>query len=337
MINSNWSPVAAGLLTLSLFSLLLCLGLVSRPADLPRLSIAVSRTPLSAPIYIAAHQGFFRNQGVDIELHEVIGGHRSYTLMAEGGADLATSSESVIMFQSFNNNTFSVIASMVSSDNDTKLITTTDSTLRSAYDLSGARIAVTTRSASEYFLHSVALMHGIDADSLQMRETRPEQMSRDLLDNSDIQALSLWEPYGYKVMKALGEKAVLLSTKGLHTTSFNLLGLKQTLETHPQAILATLRALNQAADFIQRDPAGAKRIIQQQLSLDPEFIDWVWPDYNFRLGLGQSLLISLDNAARWAQLSGAIEPQPIPDYRALLDNRFLRQITPQALDQYAHP
>ncbi len=322
------SLASLSLLAMSLLSLALALGLLSRPAERPQLSIAVSRTPLSAPVYIAAALGYFRNQGVDIELREVIGGHRSFDLMMNGAADLATSSESVVMFHSFDNSDFSVIASFVSSDNDLKLITTTDKSLRSASDLTHARVAVTRRSASEYFLHSMALMHGVNTDTLQMRETTPEQMSRDLLDNGDIQALSLWEPYGYEVTQALGEKAVLLPTKGLHTTSFNMLARKQTLATQPQAILATLRALNQAADFIQRDPAGAKAIIQRQLSLEAEFVAWVWPDYNFRLGLGQSLLISLENAARWAQLSGAIEPQPLPDYRALLDDQFLRQIHP---------
>jgi NitT/TauT family transport system substrate-binding protein len=121
-----------------------------------------------------------------------------------------------------------------------------------------------------------------------------------------------------------------MPTKGLQTTSFNLLALNQTIEAKPEAILATLRALDQAADFIQREPASAKAIIQRQLSLESDFVDWVWPDYNFRLGLGQSLLIALDSAARWAQTSGAIEPQPLPDYRSLLDNRFLRQIHPDA-------
>ncbi|ANG62974.1 hypothetical protein A8C75_11085 [Marinobacterium aestuarii] len=332
MIKSNWSPVSAGLLILSLLSLALALGILSRPTQLPQLSIAVSRTPLSAPIYIAAAQGYFRDQGLDIELREVIGGIRSFDLMASGGADLATSSESVVMFNSFNSRNFSVIASFVSSDNDIKLITTADSTLRSPYDLTGAGVAVTPHSSSEYFLHNVALMHGIDTTTLNMRETSPENMTLELLESGETQALSLWEPYGYQVMQALGEKAVLLPTKGLHSTSFNLLALNDTLARHPNEIVATLRALNQAADFIERDPAGAKIIIQRQLQLEPAFIEWVWPDYNFRLGLGQSLLIGLDSAARWAQSSGAIEPQPLPDFRSMLDNRFLRQITPEAQD-----
>jgi NitT/TauT family transport system substrate-binding protein len=130
-------------------------------------------------------------------------------------------------------------------------------------------------------------------------------------------------------MQALGEKAVLLPTKGLHSTSFNLLALNSTIEAQPQVLLATLKALDQAADFIQRDPVGAKQIIRRQLALEPGFVEWVWPDYNFRLGLGQSLLTSLDSAARWAVTTGAVEPQPLPDFRPLLDNRFLRQMTPQ--------
>ncbi len=332
MIKHNESAIAAGLLALSLLGLALAVILLSRPTQLPQLSIAVSRTPLSAPVYIAAAQGYFRAQGVDIELREVIGGYRSYDLMASGGADLATSSESVVMFHSFDNSNFSVIASFASSDNDIKLVTTADSPLRSPYDLTGAQVAVTPRSASEYFLHNIALMHGIDTSTLRTHETLPENMTRALLESSEAQALSLWEPYGYKMMQALGEKAVLLPTKGLHSTSFNLLALNDTLARHPNAILATLRALNQATDFIERDPTGAKAIIQRQLQLEPAFVEWVWPDYHFRLGLGQSLLIGLDSAARWAQRSGAIEPQPLPDFRTVLDNRFLRQITPEAQD-----
>ncbi|MCP8686731.1 ABC transporter substrate-binding protein [Marinobacterium sedimentorum] len=332
MIKSNESAISAGLLALSLLSLGVAVGVLSRPTILPQLSIAVSRTPLSAPVYIAAAQGYFRDQGVDIELQEVIGGNRSYDLMANGGADLATSSESVVMFHSFDNSDFSVIASFASSDNDIKLITTTNSPLRSPYDLTGARVAVTPHSSSEYFLHNVALMHGIDTRTLNLRETTPENMTLELLESGEIQALSLWEPYGYKLMQALGEKAVLLPTKGLHSTSFNLLALNDTLARYPNAIVATLRALDQAAEYIERDPAGAKTIIRRQLQLEPAFVEWVWPDYNFRLGLGQSLLIGLDSAARWAQSSGAIEPQPLPDFRSMLDNRFLRQITPEAQD-----
>jgi NitT/TauT family transport system substrate-binding protein len=175
-------------------------------------------------------------------------------------------------------------------------------------------------------------MHGIDTRTLNLRETTPENMTLELLESSESQALSLWEPYGYKLMQALGEKAVLLPTKGLHSTSFNLLALNDTLARYPNAIVATLRALDQAAEYIERDPAGAKTIIRRQLQLEPAFVEWVWPDYNFRLGLGQSLLIGLDSAARWAQSSGAIEPQPLPDFRSMLDNRFLRQITPEAQD-----
>jgi NitT/TauT family transport system substrate-binding protein len=327
--TSRPTAISATLLAVSLAALTLALYLLARPAELPRLSIAVSRTPLSAPIYIAATQGYFRDQGVDIELREVIGGLRSYADMAAGQADLATSSESVVMFRSFEHKNFSVLASFVSSDNDIKLIATSEGRLRTPFDLAGSRVAVTAHSSSEYFLHSVALMHGIDTRTLQIIETQPENMTRQLLDESTVEALSVWEPYSYEVMQALGEKAVLLPTKGLHSTSFNLLALNSTIEAQPQALLATLKALDQAADFIQRDPVGAKQIIRRQLALEPGFVEWVWPDYNFRLGLGQSLLTSLDSAARWAISTGAVAPQPLPDFRPLLDNRFLRQMTPQ--------
>lgn len=321
---------ALALISLSLLAVVVALALINRPAlPLQRLTIAVSTSPLSAPVYIAAQRGYFRNQGLAVELIEVPGGNLSFDLMIEGQADLATSSESVVMFRSFERQDFRVLASFVSSDNDVKLLASADGPIRHLRDLAGARVAVIDDSSSEYFLHNVALMHGIDHNEIETLPLQADEMSAALLEQNRVQALSTWEPFGYEVVKALGEKAVVLPGKGLYSLNFNLVTRQDTLQVRADALLAFLKALDQGIEFMHRDPSAAQAIIRTRLGLEPGFINWLWPDYNFRLGMGHSLLISLDSAARWALATGAVAPQPPPDFRRLLDSRLLQQVVPE--------
>ncbi|GGO85687.1 ABC transporter substrate-binding protein [Marinobacterium nitratireducens] len=328
MHSTRLTRPATLLLALGLATLGLALGLLNRPAiPLEKLSIAVARTPLSTPIFVAADRGYFRQQGLDVELHEVIGGNRAFDQLIEGRTDLATSSDSVIMFNSFERRDFTVLASFVTSDNDIKLIASTDGPLRSVIDLAHHRIATTPGSSSEYFLHSIALMHDIDGSRLETRAINPENMSANLLDGH-VEALSTWEPYAYQTVRALGEKAVVLPTRGLHSINFNLLALDSTVTTRRETLAAALRALDQSIDFMHLNPGQARKIARDRLGLEADFIEWVWPDYNFRLGLPNSLLIALDSGARWALNNGHVKAQPLPDFRHFLDGSLLQQVIP---------
>ncbi|NVK41374.1 MAG: ABC transporter substrate-binding protein [Oceanospirillaceae bacterium] len=328
MKTAPLSRPAMLLLAISLTVLGIAYVLLRQPSTpLAKLSIAVSRTPLSTPIYVAAAKGFFRQQGLDVALDEIIGGNRAFDRMIEGHADLATSSDSVVIFRSFQRRDFVVLASFVTSDNDVKLLASADGPLRDADDLANSRIAVTPQSASEHFLHNVALMHGIGSETIDTLDVNPEDMDAGLLENN-IQALSTWEPYGYTIARELGEKAVVLPTRGLHSTSFNLIATEATLQGKREFLVAAMRAIDQAIDFMHQNPKQAQAIIRQQLDLETGFVDWVWPDYNFRLGLPSSLLISLDSGARWALNNGHVEPQPLPDFRELLDGSLLQQVIP---------
>lgn len=324
--------IAAGLLLTSIITLISAVGLMQRSERLQPLSIAVSRTPLSAPVYIAAANGYFRDQGLAVTLVEFIGGNRSFSAMIAGKTDLATSSDSVVMFRSFERRDFAVLASFVASDNDIKLLASADGPVRTPADLAGGTVAITPHSASDYFLHSVALMYGLRPGDLDTVAAAPEAMSAQMLEQDRVQALSVWEPYAYQITRALGEKAVLLPTKGLHSTRFTLVVRRSVLQTHPDAMVSFLRAMDRAIEYLHRNPQHSRAIIRDRLGVEPGFLEWVWPDYNFRLGLGHSLLISLDSAARWAVATGAIKPQPLPDFRQLLDSRPLHEVVPNTDD-----
>ena len=57
----------------------LALSLVSACSMAQDLTIAVSRTSLSLPLYVAESQKFFADEGLSVQTRECIGGQRSLT------------------------------------------------------------------------------------------------------------------------------------------------------------------------------------------------------------------------------------------------------------------
>ena len=102
--------------------------------------MAISSTPLSAPFIIAIENGYFTQQGVKPIPTLYQGGHRTISAVFAGDADIATSSEAVVMFNAFKRNDFRVLATFVSSDNDNKILAPVDRNIKSIGDLRGRKI-----------------------------------------------------------------------------------------------------------------------------------------------------------------------------------------------------
>jgi hypothetical protein len=69
-------------------------------------TIAVSKTPLSTPFYVAKSINAFEETCVSVEYEAVIGGRAAFEKVMTGMVDFGTSSDSVIAFQSLTKHSF---------------------------------------------------------------------------------------------------------------------------------------------------------------------------------------------------------------------------------------
>ena len=301
-----------------------------KPIPLKPLSIAVSRTPLSTPIYIADEMGYFEDAGIRVVLDEVIGGYRSFQAVSEGRSDLGTSSGSVMMFAGMRGDDYVNLGAFVQSDNDLKLISHRDAKVTRMEDLADKKIGVIKNTASDYFLSILLAIANIDTRSVQLIELKPEEMP-DALADGRVDAISVWEPYGFYAIQNLEQKARVLNTKNLFTLSFNLTTKKGYADQHQAELQQVFKALNQATEFIAEHPEETHMIIRSRLNQQQKFIDWIWPDYLFKLALNRSLVLSLENQARWAIDSGLTNKQNIPTFEENIDKRALMTVLPEAV------
>jgi len=298
--------------------------------DASNISIAVSRTPLSAPIYIADSLGYFSSAGLNVELVEKNGGNLCFQLMMDGTTDFATSSDSVIMFNGFKRNDFENLVTFVQSDHDVKVLTKSINGIRSAKDLKGKKVAIIKGSASEYFLDMFLAIEGIEFSSVILVDLPANEMSL-ALERNQVDAIVVWEPFAYKAIKQLGDEAVLLSSSNLYELTFNLLAKKQTTANDAKTSVKVITALKQAVEYINANEVKAQQLLKDRLNLDQPFITWIWDDYLYDVSLNRSLILSLENEARWAISRGLTDKKVIPDYRKFMNPEPLMTVSPYSV------
>lgn len=291
------------------------------------LNIAMSTTPLSAPLIIAAEKKLFEKHGALVNLLPVRGGKLCFNKMIDGEVDLATSSESVIMFNGFSRNDFSVLTSFVESDNDVKLITLAESNITSLHDLRNKTIGVTKGSASEFFVYAYMILSGITNLPIELKHYKPELLGPALL-SKQVDAISTWEPEGYNLTSKQSNKTLTFESKGVYNLSFNLIGKRVDMTQHLPSHIRVLKALDDAMHYMTEHPIESQNIVANYLQLSPDLLSASWQDYVFRLSLGNALISNLQTQARWAIESGLIKEKKLPDYRDYFDSRALNSIKP---------
>jgi len=293
-------------------------------------TIAVSKTPLSTPFYVAKAIDAFDGTCVNVKFDEVIGGQKAFAKVMNGEADFGTSSDSVIAFQSLANKDFVTHVMFVQSDNDVKLITRPSAQINSAIRLKGKRIGVTKGTASEYFLSILLALEGLTTEDVQLFHFKPDELVHGFIDNK-TDAFVPWEPFAFHSTKLLNKQIKIHDTKSLNILSFNLISLIADKELVEKA-KCVIEGLTLAIDYIASHPEKAKRIVINELKLSAEFIEWVWPDYIFKLGLNQSLILSIKSQAIWAVETKMTEHNDIPNIENFIDSRAMLQVDPGAVN-----
>jgi ABC-type nitrate/sulfonate/bicarbonate transport system substrate-binding protein len=293
-------------------------------------TIAVSKTPLSTPFYIAKSINAFDDTCVRVEYDEVIGGQAAFAKVMSGKADFGTSSDSVIAFQSLNKHSFVTHAMFVQSDNDVKLITRSSDKIESVMGLKGKKVGVTKGTASEYLLSTLLAIEGLTMDDVELYDYKPEQLVQGF-SIGEIDAIVSWEPFAFQLSQSIDNKVKIHDTKSLSTLSFNLIS--QTADSQlVEKAKCVIQGLQTAINYIVSHPKESKKIVIDELNLDPVFIEWVWPDYIFKLGLNQSLILNIRSQATWAVETQMREYKGVPNSEHFVDSRALLQVEPGAVN-----
>lgn len=280
-------------------------------------TLGVSQESLSALAYIARDHGIFEANGLDVEFIEYPSSQLAHESLVAGQVEAALCADTPIVIGALQGHPVRIIATASTDANDIKVVARSDAGIETPRDLDGKRVGTQRGTAAHFFLHSFLIKNGMSEADVDVRFDSFAAITEELV-SGDLDAVSLRQPFIGQLHEALGERYVLFEEHGLYGKTMNLCVAQDgTLgpEVKARLVRSFIDAEQQAVSVdigqTNAEVASALRIAPDELC-DCMFVEGA-------VGLRQSLILTLEDQARWVRDSGLVEAPMEFDSLAMLD------------------
>jgi len=217
-----------------------------------KISIGVGSMALSFPVIIAREKGFFSYAGLDVTIKYYPSGKKALEGMFAGEADMATTTETPIVLNSFTRGDFAVFATFAHSYNDNKVLARRDRGISKPSDLKGRKIGIAAKTSSHFFAYVYFAEHQIDPACVQLVNFDAPDLATVLKDGK-VDAVIVFEPYAYHASKVLSDKIVNLPQSDLYKATYNLTTMRSYVKEHPESLKKVIKAVDRTIAFIKKN------------------------------------------------------------------------------------
>ncbi|MBL7073881.1 ABC transporter substrate-binding protein [candidate division KSB1 bacterium] len=305
-----------------------------KPEEIEKVTLGVETSLLTAPVWVAENKGYFEREGLDLTIKEFDSGRTALaTMLNEGNLDMVTVAQTPVMFNSFDRDDYVIIATMVYSNNDVKILTRQDRGIKNPSDLKGKTVGITKGSTGHFFLGLFLIHSGLQLSEVETIDIEASELPQALVDGR-VDAISTWEPHIWNAKKLLDENAVRLQPRGgakIFREDFYFVPNRNFMDNNPETLKRFLKAIEKGEEFIQKNKEEAINIVSQRLKLDKELVVSIWNDFEFQLILDQAIIITLEDEARWAIDNNLTDATEVPNYLDYIYSDILEEIKPKAV------
>ena len=295
-----------------------------------KVTIAVGAMTDSAPVYIALEKEYFKNEGLDVAVQIHSSGKSALNAVKEGKADMATVAETPIVHSVLKGEKITIIATIEKTEKSNGIVARKDRGISTFGDLEGKKIGVTLGTNGEFFLDVFITASGISRKDLEYINLKPDEMF-DALVNGEVDAVSSWNPYILNLRKELGDNGLTSYGGGIYTLFWNLVGTQDFVNKNPEIARKVLRGLSKADEFIKENPDESQKITSDSMDLDSALVSELWDIHEFEVTLDQTLVLALEDEARWAIRNKHTDETEVPDYLNYIYIGALDEVKPEAV------
>jgi NitT/TauT family transport system substrate-binding protein len=286
-------------------------------------------TAASALIYIAQDQHFFAANGLSVNIKDYATGTATTDALLKGDLDIAWVAEFPFVHRAFAKEKISIIA-IIGRFNEQYLFGLKDRGINTVADLKGKKIGIPRNTIAEFYLGRFLELNGINIRDVSVVDVLPPK-SMDAITNGSIDGVVSWEPYSSQIRVKLADKAVALPIQSGQPGYGAITGRSDWIKGHPEIVNRFLKSLAQAEDYLTRNPAAAKAVVRKWLKFDEAFTETIWSENQFSLSLDQSLILAMEDEARWMIKNNLTSEKQVPDFLDYIYEDGLKKIKPEAV------
>jgi NitT/TauT family transport system substrate-binding protein len=271
-----------------------------------------------APIYLGIEQGFFEDEGLELELTPAQGGAAIVPGVVSGDLDFGFSNVTSMLIARSQGLPIQIVANGNSSTGDREedfaaVMVGKDSNVQEITDLEGARIAVNTlNNISDNTISAAVAEAGGDPATIDYVEMPFPDMGA-ALEKGNVDGIAAVEPF-MTLAEQNGARPVLsnyaypvddLTVAVWFTT-------EQTVQQDPETVDAFSAAMQRSLKYADSNPDEVRKILPEYTELAPDLIEQLTlPRYPAEVNRN-----SVEELAELAVTNGMIEE--VPDLEALI-------------------
>lgn len=294
------------------------------PQTTPDNSLKMGLLPILdvLPFYVAEENGYFEEEGLEVELVPVKSAQERDALMQAGEIDgQLTDLISTVVFNR-ESSQVEVVAMARKAYPDFpqfRILAAPGVDVGNPDDLNGVPIGISQNTIIEYLTDRLLAEWGLPADQIAIEEVSAIPTRFELLMEGQLQAANLPDPLAQAAIAA--GASLIVDDAEIPQYSQSVLAFRtDTIQSKPEAIRAFLRAWNKAVDDINQDPNAYRDVLIENTRV-PESIQGT---YNVPPFPKNEITSEAEwqDVVDWAQEKGLID-EPVP-YDQAIETEFVQ-------------
>jgi ABC-type nitrate/sulfonate/bicarbonate transport system substrate-binding protein len=298
----------------------------------PPETLNIGNTPFetNALLLIAEERGYFSTNQLNVVLHSYDSGVAAVEGLLKQEVDLATCAEFVVVGFAFKQADIGTVA-VIDRFKNVYLAARKDRGIQGIADLQGKRVGVTFQSSDEFYFGRFLELNGMKIQQVSLANiTRAQSVGK--LASSEVDAVVFIQPHVNIAEKELGDNLVVWPIQSGQLNFFNLAARNTWIKDHPEVVTRLIKALIQAEEYIVKHPEQAQDIIQKRLNYDEAYVNEIWPEHQLAVTLDQSMILAMEDEARWLISNNLTSEKTVPDFRAYIYSEGLKAVKPEAVN-----
>ena len=236
---------------------------------------------MSAQFAVADQLGFFKAEGLKVNIRWYIAGTDLPSMWGAGNIHLGTATATMVVPIAASGQAIYNIApqSDIAGVQQVVLGKKAQEIVKSPKDLEKLKIGMPKGASVTMAVQNMARANGVDFAKLQFVNLSPPDAIT-ALAKGDIDAMAAWAPWTFRAVKEAGAKLYFTGNRSyipgkegpvdwLHVHA-GVVASGKMLKDNPNALKAALRALRKATDTLNRDRDASVKIVAREMKIDAE-------------------------------------------------------------------
>lgn len=288
-----------------------------------QLRLAYGKKIHYAPQIVAIKKGYFADHGLAVEAQVVQAGIQAAEALTSGSADASVMGDAPGIIAAASGMPVKIVASYGGGERMHRLVAAPNSGIRSPQGLKGKRVGVQMGSSTHGGFLLFLEKSGIDVQDVKLVPLNPRDMPEAMLAGG-IDAGVGSEPWPSNIEERVEGSYEVATLSGLgNTYPLVMLVTERYAQEHPDAVVAALRATQQAVDFMHDHPDEAAALIAEATGVPVARERKIMDTLEWGVILDDATVDSLKQTAGFLHDRGKIAH--LPEWDRLIDGSFIEK------------